>query len=317
MQRTPDFWNLFDVRRVPSIEILNIPPRIIVDYVKSMVPVYYVIARDNPQIVFAPDRGAAPLVWTLETISEINPVDININFATLPIGTHTDTSTGRESGYNYSTKKKIVEQELNRLRAAGLLDSALTHVVLLDEAQSGSTSATATRILKDLLSSENPNIKITYIPCRDEGRNVAIRNADAGYKSLAGGEVKGIEGFTIPVPIFFIDRPVFLDIIAIPTEEGVPVINSERMLMKIHNSEARKVFRYITLLVMLPEVTRAIVTEGMGENDLPEVMRSYYLEIHAWVNLLENTNTGIARVRIMQWIRSIYNKLNCQTDEIF
>lgn len=292
MNRQETFWARFDAKHdSASIEIVNIPPTQIVDYVHSMKVVYTALRRSNPDMVFFPDRGSDPLLWTIEAFEEQEKlekgIEIFIPKATLPIGTHTDLTGDSESGYNSTKKEEIIREEIRRLRALGHLAEKPKHIVLIDEAQSGHTSATATKLLHRAF--DDPNLLITYLPCKDERRDKQIRKADYMYKSMAGGEMKNIEGLSIPVPLFFIDRNPFLDTLIVPKNtDGSDVENEHLMQMKINNVEARKVFRNITMLVLYPEIADVLVSEELDESTLRDELKPIYRDILEWAKSILN-----------------------------
>lgn len=140
---------------------------------------------------------------------------------------------------------------------------------------------------------------------------------------MATGEWQGIEGYSISVPMFFIDRPAFLDVLAAPSgeEENTPE-KPHLMTMKMHNLPAKKAFRCITILVEMPEVAKALVTEGLNESTLPNHLVGYYNEVLTWAKEILSRFPDIEgdaelthrnktrRTQILIWFRRISELAN-------
>ncbi|MEI6462320.1 MAG: hypothetical protein WCO33_01465 [bacterium] len=253
------FDNQFDERS--RVEMTTVNPARIVDYVKSMAVVYEAVTRDRPDMVFFPDRRAGPLMWTIEAFEEQDRYygreKITIPKATLPIGTLTEIVSNKNSGLGSNEKKTVIAEEIRRLKESGQLPERSFRIVLVDEAQSGATSAQAIRLLTELFASENP--QFTYIACKDERFDTKIRPAAESFKTLVSGETAGIEGFAIPIPMFYIDKSPLLDTIVSPfTKDSNAVKNPSdrlKMFIKIHNVGARQSFMNISRMVFYPELT--------------------------------------------------------------
>jgi len=330
----PDFFHYHDDHFSDKAlqEIFTFNVKTVIDYVRSMGVVYQAAIRDNPDMVFFPDRGAGPLMWTIEAYeSKDNAFDraVRIPKTTLPIGTTTTILNARNSGVNEIEKTIIIREELKRLRDNGLMPQECRHVVLIDEAQSGTTSAQATKLLKIALG-ENPPL-ITYIACKDERSGIKIRPATYPYKSMVSGEISGIEGFSIPIPMFYIDSAPLLDIIVKPeVRVGSSPENWLKMLTKIHNTGARDTFQNITLLVLLPELINVALDPNSAQNYKGTNLEELAIKVKLWVSdvyksLPIDTNLPAKtvernqnkRFQVAGWFRRMKNTLNLPENKIW
>lgn len=330
----PDFYHYYDDHFSDKAlqEIFTFNVKTVVDYVRSMGVVYQAAIRDNPDMVFFPDRGAGPLMWTIEAYESRDNAfgkAVKIPKATLPIGTTTTILNVRNSGVNEIEKTVIIKEELKRLRDNGLMPQECRHVVLIDEAQSGTTSAQAAKILKSVLG-ENPPL-ITYIACKDERGDIKIRPATYPFKSMVSGEVKGIEGFSIPIPMFYIDSAPLLDVIVKPeVKVGSSPENWLKMLTKIHNTGARNTFESITLLVLLPELINVALDPQRSQEYSGTNLEGLANKVKSWISdvyeslpidsnlpaktIERNTNK---RFQVAGWLRRIKTTLNLPENKIW
>ena len=182
---------------------------------------------------------------------------------TIPIGTYTDIQTGIQGGFNSTHKDAVIGNELARLQESGIVKGKIRDIALVDEAQSGSTSSTAAMLLRTYFPK---NVRLHYLPCKDDRHDIIVRKSVQRYKELVSGEDPGIIGYSIPVPMFFIDRSHLLDVIVLPeARDGVPAVDNYKMQMKVHNMVAKQGFKMITHLVLNPEMAMVVATEQYDE----------------------------------------------------
>lgn len=269
------FWDLYDRRTEDAFKtIIYISPEEIINFVKSMQAVYEIILKANAEAIFVPDRGAAPLVWSLMALDLIKG-NLLPQFISLPIGSSYRIFTNKQRGFNFSEKSQIIKEEIEKLKQIGIDVVELKKIVLLDEAQSGSTSATAVKILQQLAT----NASIVYIACKDyRGATKKVRSADPLYQRMTSNEISGVEGNSISVPLFYVDRPAFLDILIEMNNLALGETNvTTPLLQKIHNTEAKKIFEMLVMLISYPRIAKLLSSqEEIKDFELSEIEQRIY-----------------------------------------
>lgn len=144
-----------------------------------------VFTQEQPDVIIAPARGGAPIVWALEVIAEKNEVQMPI-VLNPPVGTNTNMyDWGKSQGVSGQEKIAILRTEFDTLHEIHKREidngrKGIQKITLIDEAKSGGTITQHASHLFDLQQnwkekgwefeisiimvhdSRNPNVKLDH-----------------------------------------------------------------------------------------------------------------------------------------------------------
>lgn len=271
------FWPRYfsDPTRPIDQAVRKVSPHEAVAFVKGCQRVYSLVNFLNPDVIFIPLRGAMPIDWALRELQELgngrSPMRIY-----LPIGTAIDPLTGAEWGPEKLVKREIVSISVNNLRKS---HSWIEKPLLLDEVQSGATITNVTHNLVRALMRNDPRENVSpltnrlYLVAIQDSRNGWPTHQKAkGYKSIVGNSKINISAYTEEIPLFTVDRQVFLDRLLGPEGETK---NHLIAPMIMPNLEAEKLIRAMVRVVNKPllfekELEGILITDDYSGRNLSE-----------------------------------------------
>lgn len=181
---------LWSVARTPIEDLVSsIDPEAAADFMGCVRAVNEVINKEKPEIVFIPQRGAAPLRWAIEALRGSQaPSDLTVEpiFIDLPIGTYRDLPSKSVNGPTKSLKAKIIRETLTELEGQGLYVPNETSIMLIDEVQNGGTISTAVNALQKAMKYDYSDSTTISVVAVQDSRGKLIGNVKAqSYKQIA------------------------------------------------------------------------------------------------------------------------------------
>ncbi len=239
-QRTADVLT----REVPFVHAM--------DFVGACAVFAEVIEKENPGIVFFPQRGAGPIEWTTEVLMEASGKRLPV-FSDLPIGTHISINGDKPehtSGIRPNQKKALIEQTFDDLLEAGLYVPGQSGVMLIDEVQKGGTISQASRLIRQTMYKHGDTGILTVVAAQDSRNKMLGDDRTEAYRKLVANERAGFKTTTVPTAMFMVDRHQFLDEI-LRTSDGKEV-SLDDFIMR-DNETARRAFRTLARVFVDPE----------------------------------------------------------------
>ncbi len=248
-------------------------PADVVNLVKGCEVLYRHIVSKNPDIVFFPLRGAAPLQWILEVIG-YEEAGKSFPCAMLPVGTFlSQDGKGELHGIRHEEKEQIICQIALSTCRLGRVSRAM----IIDEVQSGSTCSQTARLLARYLQKfhrgQQP-LSVHIIGARDtltsgianprDGRGndraqTPKRSLVRSYVQIFSGQIEGVTLEEVRMPLFFVDRERFLDVMFIAN--GHKPGEAIDKIYLVPNEEARRLFLALTYAVRHPSILQAVLEE--------------------------------------------------------
>lgn len=232
------------------------------------------IAKEHPDIIFFPQRGAGPIEWTTEVLIE-NAGNRMPAFVDLPIGTHTTINADRPelSGISGSQKRALIEQTIDSLIEDGRYVPGKSRLMLIDEVQKGGTISQAAQAIRDAMTKHGDEGVLSVIAAQDSRHKLIGDDRTEAFKKLAGNERKGFKTTTVPTAMFMVDRPQFLDEIWKTNDAKAGSLDD---FVINNNDAARRIFRTLAMVYLDPgkaldeleELHRHITAEDLGSTVL-------------------------------------------------
>src|SRR3989338_827353 len=232
------------VRKISSFEAVG--------FVRGVRSVFNVIEAADPDIIFLPERGAGPIDWALQRFGEIYRGKERFKVF-LPIGTCVDPFTCAEWGPGKRDKSEIVGKIVGNLRETR---DWLSKPLLIDEVQSG---ATITKVTHDLVraliglysggSVQPITDKLQVVAVQDNRNGWLAQKKAKGYTSIVDNSKAYIQGFITEMPLFTVDRQIFLNYLLAPKDSTRKQVV---LPMVMQNTEAQEFIRNLVTVVTDP-----------------------------------------------------------------
>lgn len=290
----------------------EVPPGHALDFVQGCKVFAEIIAKESPDIVFFPQRGAGPIEWTTKAF--INEEKTHTpRMVDLPLGTHIaindETDTRHESGISGQSKIALIEEMFTRLEDEGAYVPGESRLMLIDEVQKGGTITQAAHAIAQAMRRRGDEEPLRVIAVQDSRANLIGDDRKQSYRRLAANEREGFITNVVPTTLFMVDRHYFLDAIwnTLPGDHGQLdgfIINENR--------EARRMFRTLVDVFRNPEQALEEL-EALSRHDLaPDLGRTVLQnELMETItdprNLRENRSANFQQ--LVTWWRSYARKV--------
>lgn len=260
-------WHHLDAAAETPMDLLvnSVPPAIAVDFIKGCETIFTEIERYKPDVIVVPERGAGPIAWAVGEYERIHGCSFDKIYPL--IGTHTDIVTNRLGGYNSTTKKEMINEEL-RLLLQRRDDVPVRKTLIFDEVQTGRTLSTATQHLAKSLADIHGCTRLKVIAAQDSRRNILQRKKVPPFVRMATNTYVNIPTTTILLPLFYVDRPHFLNYILQPSDADP--MKQPQMLHTLQNVEAQKLIRNLVLATEYPDLLEIAIRSIILQEDLPQ-----------------------------------------------
>lgn len=311
-----EFWDSFERHYDDHLKIFTLNYKYVYQLILTVKAILTLIEAHKPDVVFFPLRGAAPFAWILEQLNSISGKGFTLpHFSYLPIGSHINPNENRPHGLSRKQKLEAISLEIERIRKH-FPQIELNTIMLIDEAQSGSTSSEALGILKELLTDVE---KFVYLVLKDSRRDTQSRLPVQPYLNYVSGQIDKVTGISISAPLVTVDRPAFLDIILKPQDNNLQDFYT--MFHTLHNTGAKKVFQMITLWILYPRVVQKLLfnssVDELAEDDQEAFRKlsSWLEEIRELVNQSEQDDEQKKRTKlenIMNWLKNLHTYATTQ-----
>jgi hypothetical protein len=233
-----------------------IDPNEVVDLAASSNIVAGIIEKEDPDIVFFPQRGAGPIQWMCEEMLEQRGVKTPLS-VDIPLGTHTDVRTRLQSGLTPEQKDVIIEDVLQRLQDEGVYQPGISKLMIIDEVQKGGTITQAAHRLKHSMQKREDDSSLSVVAIQDSRSQLIGMQRAHDFKRLAANEDEGYKTFVVPTALFTVDRSQFLDIIASDLDEQAYSESPLERLKTVENQESREIFRSFARAFHAPDSGQA------------------------------------------------------------
>lgn len=308
-----NYWNSYDNPKPRPIDVITdtVSPQQMNEFLSGCEAISILTDRARPDVIFVPERGASPIIWAVDEFLQSDGKSYPLSF--LPIGTNTDSVTGRLGGYRPTAKKEMIDLEIDRFKTAQGID-AIRSALLIDEVQSGSTISTASKYIAQAL----PETKFYVIAVQDDRKNVLHKAKVPAFKMLATNEKFGVQTSVVPVPMFNIDKVGFLNTLLRPSDASEE--NQSQMLMTMHNVDSEKTIRALALAVKYPKLLSNALARAQaitGETTMAQRDKEFEIEekIFDWINgFMNSEDTSMAnkkrQKRILFWLNRLASQNN-------
>lgn len=304
-----EFWDSFERHYDDHLKIFTLNYKYVYQLIFTVKAILNLIETHKPDVIFFPLRGAAPFAWILEQLNYISGDGSTLpHFSYLPIGSHINPNENRPHGLSRIQKLEAISLEIERIKKYSP-QIELNTIMLIDEAQSGSTSSEALGILKELLTNVE---KFVYLVLKDARRDAKSRLPVQPYLDYVSGQIDKVIGFSISAPLVTVDRPAFLDAILKPQDNNSP--DFFKMFHTLHNTGAKKVFQMITLWVLYPRAAQKLLLNN-SLDELAEDDQEAFGKLSSWLEeireLVKQSEQDEQRKRtklenIMNWLKNLH-----------
>lgn len=296
------FWEYYNQSKSPIEAILarKTPPREVASFVAGTEAIFGVVEQVNPGVIFLPERGASPIGWALEEWETSK--GLSYTKVSLPIGSWTNVEDGKLHGISDEQKRDVIFDELKRLHDKGATSEdpiGVENPLLIDEVQSGSTIATAARLLRAGLREIYDCDRLYVIAAQDSREPALHRDKVVFYQKLVANMKEGYQVAVIPVPLFFMDRETLLNRLILPTD--APNVTKQHRLQHImHNVEAQELIRHLVIGFRRPEAllsTVETIRSGHSDLELPPDQG-----LHKWITEMISAEGRYRPEHVFSWL---------------
>lgn len=294
--------NFLPKQRPIDVVIQRVQPMEAMQFVKGCQTIFDYVVQINPDVIFFPERGAGPINWTLDSLGSLyGKKYIGLP---LPLGTHIEIETGKESGLSKGEKRMVVEDGIKRTME---LHGPIRRPLLIDEAQSGSTILTAAHFLYNRLQITGMSEKL-YVIVAQDSRNGWLTNKRAhGFRTLVSNRRPHIQAEIVELPLLYTDRQIFLNHILYSIDED-PLQRPLRQKI-VQNTDAMELVSNLALATVSPkDFERALastISDQIPELDTNEEDKTVRTSLSQWMRSLlvsGNENSHQAnREAILNW----------------
>lgn len=230
----------------------EVPPGHALDFVQGCKVFAEIIAKETPDIVLFPQRGAGPIEWTTAAFLDADHTHIP-TMVDLPLGTHVMINEGtgkREGGMSGRSKISLIEEVFTRMQEDGVYVPGESRVMLIDEVQKGGTITQAAHAVRNAMMARGDAESLRVIAVQDSRANLIGDDRKSSYRKLASNEQAGVITNVVPTALFMVDRHYFLDAIwnTLPHEHG-----QLDGYVIMPNNEARSMFQTLVDVYRDPE----------------------------------------------------------------
>lgn len=228
----------------------SVAPKEVADMVAGCSVVASVMAKEKPDIVFFPLRGAGPIEWVCEEALAHEGVKMP-QFVEVPLGSHADADTKHLGGLTGTEKLQAVAETVENLVQDGSYKPGSSKLLIVDEVQKGRTITQAAEAVRRAMLDHGDESMLGIVAVQDSrGQHIGDKRTQ-GFKRLAGNERTGFKTYVIPTPLFTVDRDKYLDVIISDTSASSGAILDRYSIAK--NVESREMFRALTHAYYEPE----------------------------------------------------------------
>lgn len=222
----------------PTENLFNtVSPEAAFDFVEGCAAAEVIIARERPDIVVIPERGAGPIAWTIQNLA-LERREHQPHYAFISLGTNTNADR-KDRGLTGQEKITLVNDEFDHLQEQGVYDPQSSKVLLIDEVQKGGTISQVTTAVHDRLKADGSESTLSVIAMDDIRTKRSIQEKNHGYRQMIANEKTGIRAAVIPVNLFTVDRPKYLNTLFMPPADT----RSPRLIRVIQNAPSQELFR--------------------------------------------------------------------------
>lgn len=238
-----------------AVTVRNATHQEAVDFVHSAIVVEEIIEKEKPNIVIMPQRGASPIRWAIEELTEQKAVVDSPKFMDIPIGTAYDVPSGTETGITKGQKTALIRETLEGLRDEEIYIPGESKLMIIDEVQKGGTITQAARSLQRTLEDDfSDQNEFIVVAVQDSRRNFVGSAMTDEFKIMVANEAKGVKTYSVSASLFTVDRNPLLDIVAtdiskLEKPEDVKLANFQT----IPNYPAREFFKSLVRMTMHPK----------------------------------------------------------------
>lgn len=218
------FWpnNLDPYVRPIDYAVKSISPGDAYGFVRGCLRITDFTRMIDPSIAFVAERGGGPIFWAADRAAELkgNQEWLALPRVYLPIGSGYDDQDFSEWGPQRHTKTKIIKNAVNRIAEDLAREGKPIYerALIIDEVQNGGTITCLTKDLKNIALGMDPRIndkpiakQLHVIAMEDTRFKLPDRQKARGYKAIVGNSRNDIFGTVIRLPLFTVDRQIFLN----------------------------------------------------------------------------------------------------------
>lgn len=203
------------------------------------------LATINPEktLTIAPLRGAMPIVWAADGLSEIEPA-IDNTFVEIPIGQYVYLRDGRlrDTSPKRDQKIGIIDTYLTQVLEQDGRDPYKTSLAIVDEVQKGGTLSAAVTTARAIAGRRDFLPRIQVVAAQDARRKIAAEPKTEMYRELASNSVEDTDVTVIPMPLITVDRDVLLDTVRLDGTPADSFMIATRLTVE-RNKPAEELFR--------------------------------------------------------------------------
>lgn len=222
------------------------------DMVKASALAVEIIEKEQPSVVFFPQRGAGPVRLVVEEMLDQLGAD-KPEFVDLPIGTSNHVDTHSESGLSKGQKRMVIKDSFEGLAESGVYEPGKSKMMILDEVQKGGTISQASKIIKQTMKEHDDNSELVVLAIQDSRGEIIGTSKSEDFRRLSANEIKGIKTYVIPANLFTVDKLPYLDTVVTDKsdnkEDPIGLDNFETL----ENTSAHELFRVLTRAYMYPD----------------------------------------------------------------
>lgn len=204
----------YAVKNIPALEAFG--------FVKGCMRVNDLVRMIDPDIVFVAERGAGPIFWAADRIAELRSDEAwkNLPRIYLPIGSGNDDRDFDAWGPRRDVKTEIIKKAVQKVYRDFSEDGEVPfkRALIIDEVQNGGTITCLTKDLKNVALGMDPRIndkpiatELHVIAMEDTRFKLPDGQKARGYKAIVGNSRADIYGLVVRLPLFTVDRQIFLD----------------------------------------------------------------------------------------------------------
>ena len=300
MMERENFWHTTEANPPRPLEtsVSKLDPRDAADFVRGSLEIYNAVTLVNPDVIFFPERGAAPFRWAVETLEERD----GRFFYKVPlmIGTETEVEGDNQHGQTKPVKRMNVRRGIQIARSEV---PQIQRPMLIDEVQLGGTIKVAAQYLLLELRQAGINVPIYIVAVQDTTDGGIERKRARGYKTLISNAKPGFRAAVVNAQLFHMDNQIYLNhqLVDYPSH-----VNGRRpMPMLMHNTESETFIRNLVLSFINPDALR-LALDSMESGSEEELDQDAAL-LREWVSSFVSglsEKSWVNREDTIQWFNS-------------
>ncbi len=268
------FWEIREnINRSSSAEafITQVKPAEVVDFVVGCGEIYKLVQQTQPDIIFIPERGAAPLSWVLDVYEQLYGNGTSYPRMHISLGESIDVLKGSAYRvFSHTLQKNIILSAMSLVQKGEEWNDGrkIHNPLYIDEVKKGYNMAMFVPRLSQFLYDEF-GCDLTVIAAEDNRR---AWKKKPEYLAIAEGKHPHIRLLQTQLPLFTVNNMPLLNTIVYEAPSNPKKIQ-RRIPHVMQNTDAKSLFQAIATGVLNPDTLDKCLFQETTDGDSLNEMR--------------------------------------------